>query len=41
MPEYIRKHDIEPALTDEDIEAVLGLNAARMLEISNQAKRPE
>jgi predicted TIM-barrel fold metal-dependent hydrolase len=31
MPDYTRKHDIEPNLTDEDIENVLGANAVRML----------
>jgi predicted TIM-barrel fold metal-dependent hydrolase len=33
MPAYTRTHEIEPHLTDEDIEAVLGLNAARMLRL--------
>jgi predicted TIM-barrel fold metal-dependent hydrolase len=33
MPEYTRKHDIEPNLTEADIENVLGRNAARMLRL--------
>ncbi len=31
MPGYTRERGIEPQLTDEDIQAVLGANAARML----------
>lgn len=33
MPEYTRKNGIEPQLTEEDIENVLGLNTARMLRL--------
>jgi predicted TIM-barrel fold metal-dependent hydrolase len=35
MPEYTRKRQIEPALTDEDIERVLGANAAKMLRLDD------
>lgn len=32
LPQYTQKQNFEPALTDEDIEAVLGGNAERLLE---------
>jgi uncharacterized protein len=41
LPEYTRKHDLDPNLTDEDIDAVLGLNAARLLGISVGTKGGE
>jgi predicted TIM-barrel fold metal-dependent hydrolase len=33
MPEYTRQHGIEPQLTEDDIENVLGRNAAQMLRL--------
>jgi len=33
VPEYTRRHELEPFITDEDIDGFLGLNAARLLGI--------
>jgi len=33
MPDYMKKHCIEPYITDEDVEGILGLNTAKMLNI--------
>lgn len=35
MPEYTREHQIEPRLTEEDIEGVLGINVDRMLKTNS------
>lgn len=34
MPDFMRDHKIEPVLTDDDVEGILGLNAARMLRLN-------